>query len=126
MKRHPTPAAPNTLQPGYYIFWRHRTYRLPQCFLRSCPFLARSDQFLGEDIDLFKCILQMRNDCCGQFIRFGHLIFGIVARISQPCDIEVVVPGCDLLSTIETKAPFLFHIEDRDGSELTVCVLDPA
>ncbi len=28
MKRHPTPAAPNTLQPGYYIFWRHRTYRV--------------------------------------------------------------------------------------------------
>jgi hypothetical protein len=28
MKRHATPAAPNTLQPGYYIFWRHRTYRV--------------------------------------------------------------------------------------------------
>ena len=28
MKRHATSVAPNTLQPGYYIFWRHRTYRV--------------------------------------------------------------------------------------------------
>jgi hypothetical protein len=28
MKRHATPVAPNTLQPGYYIFWRHCTYRV--------------------------------------------------------------------------------------------------
>jgi hypothetical protein len=28
MNHHPMPSAPSTLQPGYYIFWRHRTYRV--------------------------------------------------------------------------------------------------
>lgn len=28
MKHHPMHHAPNTLQPGYYIFWRHHTYRV--------------------------------------------------------------------------------------------------
>jgi len=28
MKRRRTPPAPNTLQPGYYIFWQQRTYRV--------------------------------------------------------------------------------------------------
>lgn len=28
MKRKPTAPAPNTLQPGYYIFWRQHTYRV--------------------------------------------------------------------------------------------------
>jgi hypothetical protein len=28
MKRRPRPPSPNTLQPGYYLFWQQRTYRV--------------------------------------------------------------------------------------------------
>src|ERR1035437_5989076 len=51
----------------------------------------------------------MRGDRCCQFIRLGHLVFRVIARVPQPSHIEVVIPGGDLLTSEETK-PTLFSV----------------
>src|ERR1017187_11022400 len=73
----------------------------------SLSFGVQGHQFFGERLDLFECVLQMCADGCCEFIRLGHFVFGVVARIPQPSDVEVVIPCGACLAVKEAKPPLL-------------------
>src|SRR5271168_247703 len=49
-------------------------------------------------------------DRCCQFVRLRHLVFWIVARVPQPCDIEVVIPCPNFLALKETESALLSFV----------------
>src|ERR1035437_8686278 len=67
--------------------------------------LKRPRKLLTESIDFFQSVLEMRGNRCCQLIGLCHLVFGIVACVSKPSNIQIVIPGSDLFALKEPKPP---------------------
>src|SRR4051794_11243701 len=46
-------------------------------------------------------------DSGDQLLRFGQVVFGISRRVSQPSDVKIVSPSCDLLAGEAAEAAIL-------------------